>query len=197
MSNPRKWPTDLDACHRLLAEQAALAEDLRNALEQADEVSRDKDQLIQDQRLEIQLYRRFIFGPRRERIVDGQGQQFLFEIDTSEPEPEVEVEPKPEAPARPRPKRVSRQLELDKLPRFASSTTSPRPRKPAIVAASPRPKSARTNRESSNSSPPGSNFKSMSCPSTPARGAKLASPRRNRQPGRSPRPWPAPACSPS
>lgn len=135
--------------------------------------------------------------PRRERIIDGQGQQFLFEIDTSEPEPEVEVEPKPEAPARPRPKRVSRQLELDKLPRFASSTTSPRPRKPAIVAASPRPKSARTNRESSNSSPPGSNFKSMSCPSTPARGAKLASPRRNRQPGRSPRPWPAPACSPS
>lgn len=120
MSNPRKWPTDLDACHRLLAEQAALAEDLRNALQQAakihDQVVLDKDQLIQAQRLEIQIYHRFIFGPRRERIIDGQGQQFLFEIDTSEPEPEVEVEPKPEAPARPRPKRVSRQLELDKLP---------------------------------------------------------------------------------
>ena len=53
--------------------------------------------------------------------------------------------------------------------RFASSTTCPKPTRPARAAAEPRPGSARTSDANSNSSRPGSNCDFTSSPSMPAR----------------------------
>lgn len=124
MSNSREWPTDLVECHRLLAELAARnahlsahAADLRGALGDAAAIHaqalRDKDELIEEQRRQLELYRRYVFGPRRERLVDSPGQGTLFEIDLPEPPP---LEPVPATPARPRGKRGSRKPDYDRLP---------------------------------------------------------------------------------
>ncbi len=126
MSNPREWPTNLVECHRLLAELAAQnshlsahASDLRGALDDAAAIHAqavcEKDELIEAQRVQLEIYRRYIYGPRRERIVDSPGQRNFFEIDLPEPPPE----PEPEAAvAKPRGKRGSRKLDYDRLPRF-------------------------------------------------------------------------------
>ena len=133
MSTPREWPTDLDECHRLLAELAdhceraqrqnthlsAHAADLRGALDEAaqihDQVVREKDELIEAQRLEIQMYRRYIFGPRRERLVDDAGQGFLFEFDLPAPEA-LPQPPAANVAAPPRRRRGSRKPDFDRLP---------------------------------------------------------------------------------
>src|SRR5574340_1280152 len=53
----------------------AEAEDLRTALDQAaklhDQAVSDRDQTIEELRRQIELYRRYVFGPRRERLVDA------------------------------------------------------------------------------------------------------------------------------
>ena len=106
----------------------------------------------------LALLRRYVFGPRRERFIDDPGQGHLFDI------PEIIAEPEPAAPAAGRRRGAAatrRRPALRGEPgsiisrTSASSTTCPRPRRPAPAAAAPRHASARTSPASSSSSRPG------------------------------------------
>jgi transposase len=93
-------------------------EDLQAALDQAakihDQTTQEHEQTLQELRRQLELYHRYVFGPRRERLVEVPGQGHLFEFDVAEsgaapPEPPAR---EPTAPAQPR---RSRKLDLDRL----------------------------------------------------------------------------------
>jgi transposase len=134
MTTPASWPTDPRECHDLLSrlaqqvvnlqaaldENRAALEDHRAALDEGtklhDQAIQERDQTIDELRQEIALYRRYVFGPRRERLVEAPGQGHLFQLDEADtisalpPEPAV-CEPK--TPAQPR---RSRKPDYDRLP---------------------------------------------------------------------------------
>jgi len=119
MTTPATWPTDPRQCHDLLTRLSQQVEDLHAALEQAaklhDQTVQEHDQTVQELRRQLELYRRYVFGPRRERLVEAPGQGHLFELDAVEsiavlPEPPVR---NPGAAARPR---RSRKPDYERLP---------------------------------------------------------------------------------
>ena len=119
MITPESWPTDPQQCHDLLSRLTQQVEDLKAALDEAakihNQVVQQHEQSIEELRHELELYRRYVFGPRRERLVEAPGQGHLFELDMIEsvalpPEPPARD---PKATARPR---QSRKLDYDKLP---------------------------------------------------------------------------------
>jgi transposase len=137
MNTPESWPTDPHECHDLLSrltqqvENLSLAldqsaklhnqevEDLHAALDESaklhDQAVREHEQLVEELRRQLDLYRRFVFGPRRERLIEAPGQGHLFELDGVE---SIALPPEPPArdlgtPARPR---RSRKLDYDRLP---------------------------------------------------------------------------------
>jgi transposase len=97
---PESWPTE---CHDLLNRLAQQVENLRAALDQSaklhdqqvedlqaaldqsaklhDQAVQEHQQLVAELRRQLELYRRFVFGPRRERLVEAPGQGHLFELD--------------------------------------------------------------------------------------------------------------------
>ena len=85
MSHPAAWPTDPRECHDLLDRFSQQVEDLRAALEEAaklhDQAARKHEQTVEELRRQLELYRRYVFGPRRERLIEAPGQGHLFEID--------------------------------------------------------------------------------------------------------------------
>jgi transposase len=119
MITPESWPTDPRECHDLLNRLTQQVEDLQAALDQAakihDETVKGHEQTLQELRQQLELYRRYVFGPRRERVVEAPGQGHLFDLDVAETVPAPPPEPpasEPRAPARPR---RSRKLDLDRL----------------------------------------------------------------------------------
>ena len=121
MSHPAAWPTDPRECHDLLDRFNQQAEDLRAALEEAaklhDQAARKHEQTVEELRRQPELYRRYVFGPRRERLIEAPGQGHLFEIDSvGDVAPPLEPEPPAQAPgALSRPRR-SRRPDYDRLP---------------------------------------------------------------------------------
>src|SRR4051794_31810624 len=99
MTTPQSWPTDPRECHDLLgrfarqvADLQAALDDHRNALDDhraaLDQAAKLHEQAVQEQqrtidelRHQLALYRRYVFGPRRERLADAPGQGHLFEIE--------------------------------------------------------------------------------------------------------------------
>jgi hypothetical protein len=85
MITPESWPTDPRECYDLLNRYAQQVEDLQAALDQSaklhDQAVQEHEQLIQELHRQLELYRRFIFGPRRERLVEAPGQGHRFELD--------------------------------------------------------------------------------------------------------------------
>jgi transposase len=119
MITPESWPTDPQRCHDLLSRLTQQVEDLQTALDQAAKLhaqaTQEHEQSVQELLRQIELYRRYVFGPRRERLVEAPGQGHLFGFDVDEsvaalPEPPVRS---PGAPARPR---RSRKPDYDRLP---------------------------------------------------------------------------------
>jgi transposase len=127
MTTPRSWPTDPRECHDLLGRfarqvaglQAAL-DDHRAALDQAaklhDQAVQEKQRTIDELRHQLDLYRRYVFGPRRERLADAPGQGHLFEIEGVDLPivPPAAPARDPKAPAR---RRKSRKPDYDRLPK--------------------------------------------------------------------------------
>jgi transposase len=119
MNNPDAWPTDPHACHDLLNRLSQQVEDLQAALGEAaklhDQSVQEHEQSMQALREQLELYRRFVFGPRRERLVEAPGQGHLFELDAA-----GNVDSLPEPPARdsgpPARSRRSRKPDYDQLP---------------------------------------------------------------------------------
>jgi transposase len=85
MSHPGAWPTDPRDCHGLLDQLTQQVEDLQAALDQAAQIHQqtafEHEQTVEELRRQLELYRRYVFGPRRERLVEAPGQGHLFELD--------------------------------------------------------------------------------------------------------------------
>jgi transposase len=121
MSHPAAWPTDPRDCHDLLDRLSQQVDDLRAALAEAaelhDQAAREHERTVEELRRQLELYRRYVFGPRRERLIEAPGQGHLFEIDWAG---DIAPPPEPEPPARApgaasRPRR-SRRPDYDRLP---------------------------------------------------------------------------------
>ncbi len=119
MISSESWPTDPLACHDLLSRLAQQVEDLQAALDQAaqihDQAAQEHKQIVADLHLQIELLRRYVFGPRRERLIEAAGQGHLFELDAA---PIAPLPPEPRASERGAPprKRESRKPDYDQLP---------------------------------------------------------------------------------
>jgi transposase len=120
MITPQSWPTDPGECHELLSRLSQHIEDLQAALDHAakihDQSLQDREQTIAELRHQLELYRRYVFGPRRERLVEAPGQGHLFEFDAAD----VNLPLPPEPPAResrpPAQPRGSRKPDYERLP---------------------------------------------------------------------------------
>jgi transposase len=129
MINPESWPTDPGTCHDLLRQltqqvddlQAAL-EDRQAALDQAatihDQIVQEHQQTIAELRHQLELYQRYVFGPRRERLVEAPGQGHLFELDEAAELPVLPPEPPARESGPPSQSRRSRKLDYDRLPQM-------------------------------------------------------------------------------
>jgi transposase len=119
MITRESWPTDPRECHDLLKRFAQQVEDLQAALDQSaklhDQTVQDHEQTVRELRLQLELYRRFVFGPRRERLIEAPGQGHLFELDVVESIPTPPEPPVREAAAPSRPRR-SRKPDYARLP---------------------------------------------------------------------------------
>ena len=75
MIHPESWPTDPRECHDLLQRFTQQVDDLQAALDQAaklhDQVLQEHELTVQGLRHQLELYRRYVFGPRRERLVEA------------------------------------------------------------------------------------------------------------------------------
>ena len=133
MDDANFLPNDLGECQRLLlaAFQEATQRERRvvNAERQVAELSRVLDETAAShQQLqeiheaavdELNALKRWIYGRRRERIIEGEGQQHLFDLPpsvTAEPEGPAFEEPQNQVAAHSRRRR--RELDLDKLPHY-------------------------------------------------------------------------------
>jgi transposase len=80
MDGPMQLPKDLAGCQQLLSELSSRLADTVGTLEQTastlEAVQQEKQQLLE----EIELLKKLLFGPRRERLAEAPGQQHLFEL---------------------------------------------------------------------------------------------------------------------
>jgi transposase len=118
MDNDNALPNDLGECHRLLLAASRRAEELSRVLD-ATAVSYQELQAIHQAAVdELNALKGWIYGRRTEKIVDGDGQGHLFEIEPSSTtatplEPRQELS-RPAATGR----RRRRELDLDRLPHY-------------------------------------------------------------------------------
>jgi transposase len=134
MDDANSLPTDLAECHQLLLAAFQHVTQLeRRAVDseqQAAELSRVLDetaasfeQLQETHQAtidELNVLKRWIYGRRRERFLEGEGQGHLFELNPSSAQPvppDVAEEPPRQSVASNR-RRHRRELDLDKLPHY-------------------------------------------------------------------------------
>ena len=119
MITPESWPSDPQQCHDLLSRLTQQVEDLQTALGEASllhaQAVLEHEQLVQGLRHELELYRRYVFGPRRERLVEAPGQGHLFDLEAVENITEL-PEPPPDNRQAPSRSRRSRKPDYDRLP---------------------------------------------------------------------------------
>jgi transposase len=118
MDDGRLLPNDLGECHQLLLAALRRVEELSRVL---DETAASYDELQATHQValeELSALKRWIYGRRTEKIVEGEGQQHLFDLEPSSTTA-TPLEPRQElthsvATRR----RRRRELDLDKLPHF-------------------------------------------------------------------------------
>jgi transposase len=118
MDDGRPLPNDLGECHQLLLAALRRAEELSRILDET-AVSYEELQATHQAALEeLSALKRWIYGRRTEKLIEGEGQRHLFDFESSsttaqpvEPTPELQ---RPTATGR----RRRRELDLDKLPHF-------------------------------------------------------------------------------
>jgi transposase len=109
-------PDDLAACQELLRQQVEVTAQQAETISQQSETIQEQHQRIENLRHELELFKRYIFGQRRERFVDpAQGK--LFELEPDEPAVDApEEEEAAESSPKKRPGHGRRRLP-DSLPR--------------------------------------------------------------------------------
>jgi transposase len=122
MSNQGAWPVETRECHDLLNRLSQQVEDLHAALDQAaklhDQTVREHERSVQELLHQLELYRRYVFGPRRERLIEAPGQGHLFELDIVDIADSIAPLPEPPArvPGAATGPRQSRKPDYDRLP---------------------------------------------------------------------------------
>jgi transposase len=118
MDDDHALPTDLAECHQLLLAAHQQAAELSRVLDETAVSYEELQATYQAALEELSALKRWIYGRRTEKLVEGEGQRHLFDLESStttaplvEPTPEL---PRPTAPGR----RRRRELDLDKLPHY-------------------------------------------------------------------------------
>ena len=118
MDDDNALPTDLAECQQLLLAAFQRAAELSRVLDETAASYEELQATHQAALEELSALKRWIYGRRTEKIVEGEGQRHLFDLEpsitTAQP-----VEPTPELPHSPAsPRRRRRELDLAKLPHY-------------------------------------------------------------------------------
>jgi len=118
MDDAHALPTDLAECQRLLLAAFQRAAELSRVLEETAASYEELQTTHQAALEELSALKRWIYGRRTEKLVEGQGQRHLFDLESSSPStPPLELTPELPRPSV-APRRRRRELDLDKLPHY-------------------------------------------------------------------------------
>jgi transposase len=118
MNDAHALPNDLAECQRLLLAAFQRAAELSRVLDETAASYGELQTTHQAALEELSALKRWIYGRRTEKLVEGEGQRHLFDLEPSTTMAQP-VEPTPEVPRPPMaPRRRRRELDLDKLPHF-------------------------------------------------------------------------------
>jgi transposase len=119
MDDAHALPNDLTECHQLLLAAFKQSSELERVLDETAASYEELKETHQATLDELNCLKRWAYGRRCERIVEGDGQRHLFDL-----EPEASGEPEKSIP-QPHPQQVAahtrcrrRELDLDKLPHY-------------------------------------------------------------------------------
>jgi transposase len=119
MDNAPQLPNDLAECQRLLLAAIKQASQLERVLDETAASYEELQESYQATVEELTRLKRWIYGRRRERIIEAEGQRHLFDL---EPPANVEPEESPQEPVAQQvaahSRRRRRELDLSKLPHF-------------------------------------------------------------------------------
>jgi transposase len=119
MDDARTLPDDLDECHQLLLTAFEQASELERVLDETAASYEALQAAHQATLEELSALKRWIYGRRTEKIVEGEGQRHLFDL-----QPTSNVDHDASAPEQPRHevaaprRRRRRELDLAKLPHY-------------------------------------------------------------------------------
>jgi len=121
-------PDDPQQCHQLLLAAYQQAQQLQQQVQTLNRVldeTADSYAKLQQQHAakleELAWYQRWVHGRRRERVVDGEGQQHLFELAASD-DSEAANPSQPSEPVAGHSRRRRRELDLSDLPHHRHET---------------------------------------------------------------------------
>jgi transposase len=118
MDDAHALPTDLDKCHQLLLAAFREASELERVLDETAASYESLQATHQAALEELSALKRWIYGRRSEKIVEGEGQYHLFDLEPASATATL-LEAKPElSPPAATGRRHRRELDLDKLPHF-------------------------------------------------------------------------------
>ena len=117
MDDDHALPNDLAECHRLLLAAFKQANELERVLDETAASYSELKETHQATLDELTRLKRWVYGRRSERIVEGDGQRHLFDLEASEEsDPSVPEPPRQQVASHSRRRR--RELDLDKLPHY-------------------------------------------------------------------------------
>jgi transposase len=118
MDDAHVLPNDLAECQRLLLAAFQRAAELSRVLEETAASYGELQTTHQAALEELSALKRWIYGRRTEKLVEGEGQRHLFDLEPSVPSaPLQELTPEPPPPPASS-RRRRRELDLDKLPHY-------------------------------------------------------------------------------
>ncbi len=119
MDDANFLPNDLGECQRLLLAAFQQASELERVLDETAASYAELKETHQAAIDELDRLKRWIYGRRRERIIEGEGQQHLFDLQppaTATTEESLQQPPRSQVTGHSRRRR--RELDLDKLPHY-------------------------------------------------------------------------------
>jgi transposase len=118
MDDDNALPNDLAECQRLLLAAFQQAAELSRVLEETAASYGELQNTHQAALEELSALKRWIYGRRTEKLIEGDGQRHLFDLASPSPSAQT-LGPTPELQRLPAaPRRRRRELDLDKLPHF-------------------------------------------------------------------------------
>src|SRR5688572_6753646 len=117
MDDDKALPNDLAECQRLLLAAFQRAAELSRVLDETAASYVELQTAHQAALDELSALKRWIYGRRTEKLIEGEGQRHLFDLAPSNSTAQP-IEPTPELPRPLAAGRRRRELDLDKLPHF-------------------------------------------------------------------------------